>query len=56
MSIVDWPFVLSNLSGFNSTSVIMSNFTNFSVSELSIFTILCICACVYVCVHVSVNQ
>ena len=47
---------LSNFSGSNGTSAIHIILSNFSVTELSIFTILYVCACVYVCVHVSVCQ
>ena len=56
VSMVDWPFVLSNSSRCSCTNVIHIILSNSSVTELCIFTILCICACVYVCVHVSVNQ
>ena len=39
--------------GNSEVYIIQSNFRQFNVTELSIFTI---CACVYVCVHVGVNQ
>ena len=56
VSIVDWPFVLSNLSESSCTNVIHIILSNSMYSELSIFTIWCVYVCVYVCVHVSVNQ
>ena len=45
---------LSNFSGSNGTSAIHIILSNFSVTELSIFTILyvCVCVCVYVCMCV----